>query len=70
MNLRTQLAAVDSKIKVIEIVPPSVETALHRDRKDPDGKSLLAFSASYLMIVRQQESAWQQDCFERPRIYQ
>ena len=35
-NLRTQLAAAGSKIKVVEIVPPSVETALHRDRTDPD----------------------------------
>lgn len=35
-NLRTQLAQADSKIKVVEIVPPQVESDLHRDRKDPD----------------------------------
>lgn len=36
MNLRTQLGQADSKIKVVEIVPPSVETDLHRERKNPD----------------------------------
>jgi short-subunit dehydrogenase involved in D-alanine esterification of teichoic acids len=36
MNLRSQLRQAGSKIKVVEIVPPTVETALHRDRKDPD----------------------------------
>jgi short-subunit dehydrogenase involved in D-alanine esterification of teichoic acids len=36
MNLRSQLREAGSKIKVVEIVPPSVETALHRERKDPD----------------------------------
>ena len=36
MNLRTQLRDAGSKIKVVEIVPPTVETALHRERKDPD----------------------------------
>jgi len=34
MNLRTQLK--DSKIKVVEIVPPTVATDLHRERSDPD----------------------------------
>jgi short-subunit dehydrogenase involved in D-alanine esterification of teichoic acids len=36
MNLRTQLMQAGSKIKVVEIAPPTVETALHRERKDPD----------------------------------
>ena len=36
MNLRTQLRQAGSKIKVVEIAPPTVETALHRERKDPD----------------------------------
>lgn len=36
MNMRTQLRDAGSKIKVVEIVPPTVETALHRERKDPD----------------------------------
>lgn len=34
MNLRTQLK--DTKVRVVEIVPPSVGTDLHRDREDPD----------------------------------
>jgi len=34
MNLRTQLK--DSKVKVVEIVPPTVATDLHRERSDPD----------------------------------
>jgi len=34
MNLRTQLK--DTKVRVVEIVPPSVGTDLHRDRTDPD----------------------------------
>ena len=36
VNLRTQLAKAGSKIKIVEIVPPTVETDLHRDRVDPD----------------------------------
>jgi len=34
MNLRTQLK--DSNVKVVEIVPPTVATDLHRERSDPD----------------------------------
>lgn len=34
MNLRSQLK--DSNIKVVEIVPPTVATDLHRERSDPD----------------------------------
>ena len=34
MNLRTQLK--ETKVKVVEIVPPTVGTNLHRDRSDPD----------------------------------
>lgn len=36
MNLRTQLAQANSKTKVVEIVPPAVETDLHRQRENPD----------------------------------
>lgn len=36
MNLRSQLRIAGSKIKVVEIVPPTVETALHRERLNPD----------------------------------
>jgi short-subunit dehydrogenase involved in D-alanine esterification of teichoic acids len=36
-NLRTQLKqAGKDKIRVVEIIPPAVETDLHRERKDPD----------------------------------
>lgn len=34
MNLRTQLK--DTKVRVVEIVPPTVATDLHRERADPD----------------------------------
>jgi short-subunit dehydrogenase involved in D-alanine esterification of teichoic acids len=34
INLRKQLASTN--VNVVEIVPPTVGTALHRDRKDPD----------------------------------
>ncbi|MCJ1238201.1 hypothetical protein MMC14_006190 [Varicellaria rhodocarpa] len=38
MNLRTQLARDQSSvhIRVVEIVPPTVATDLHRERSDPD----------------------------------
>ena len=36
VNLRTQLDKAGSKIRVVEIAPPSVETDLHRERQDPD----------------------------------
>ncbi|KAK3323329.1 short-chain dehydrogenase [Cercophora scortea] len=36
MNLRTQLRQGGTKIRVVEIAPPSVGTDLHRDREDPD----------------------------------
>lgn len=37
MNLRTQLnKAEGNNIKVVEIVPPTVETELHRERENPD----------------------------------
>ncbi len=49
-NLRTQLAAVDSKIKVVEIVPPTVETALHRDRKNPDDNKKAQGNESALSV--------------------
>jgi short-subunit dehydrogenase involved in D-alanine esterification of teichoic acids len=37
-NMRTQYAK-SGKIKVVEIAPPSVTTALHRDRTDPNDNS-------------------------------
>ena len=35
-NIRTQLQRVRSQVRVIEIVPPTVETDLHRERKTLD----------------------------------
>ncbi|KAI9150341.1 putative oxidoreductase DltE 3 [Paramyrothecium foliicola] len=36
MNLRTQLQQGGSKIRVVEIAPPTVATDLHRERAHPD----------------------------------
>ncbi|EGX90128.1 short-chain dehydrogenases/reductase, putative [Cordyceps militaris CM01] len=36
MNLRTQLRQGGSRVRVVEIAPPTVGTDLHRDRADPD----------------------------------
>lgn len=36
MNLRSQLKAQGSKVRVVEIAPPQVETDLHRERENPD----------------------------------
>ncbi|KAF6797628.1 short-chain dehydrogenase [Colletotrichum sojae] len=36
MNLRTQLANAGSRVRVVEIAPPTVATDLHRERTDPD----------------------------------
>jgi short-subunit dehydrogenase involved in D-alanine esterification of teichoic acids len=50
MNLRTQLRQGGSKIKVVEIVPPTVETALHRDRKNPDDNKKSQGNAAALSV--------------------
>ncbi|KZL83376.1 short-chain dehydrogenase [Colletotrichum incanum] len=36
MNLRTQLKNGGSKVRVVEIAPPTVATDLHRERSDPN----------------------------------
>jgi short-subunit dehydrogenase involved in D-alanine esterification of teichoic acids len=36
MNLRTQLSKDRTAVRVVEIVPPSVGTDLHRERENPD----------------------------------
>lgn len=36
MNLRSQLAKDRTDVRVVEILPPSVGTDLHREREDPD----------------------------------
>lgn len=35
-NMRTQLVKNQAKVKVVEIVPPTVATDLHRERTNPD----------------------------------
>ena len=50
MTLRTQLAQAGSKGRVSEIVPPSVETDLHRERKDPDDNKRAKGAQSSLTI--------------------
>ena len=64
MNLRTQLRDAGSKIKVVEIVPPTVETALHRERKDPDDNKKTHGNASALGVaefMKQVEEGWHSD---------
>lgn len=36
MNLRSQLARDRTDVRVVEIIPPSVGTDLHRERENPD----------------------------------
>lgn len=61
MNLRTQLK--DSKVKVVEIVPPTVATDLHRERSDPDdnkkekNKSALSVDEFMEFVAK----GWEQD---------
>jgi short-subunit dehydrogenase involved in D-alanine esterification of teichoic acids len=64
MNLRTQLRQAGSKIKVVEIVPPTVETALHRERKDPDDNKKAHGNASALSVseyMDQVMEGWKND---------
>ncbi|WWC90934.1 uncharacterized protein L201_005872 [Kwoniella dendrophila CBS 6074] len=35
-NIRQQLEKDESKLKIVEVVPPQVESDLHRDRTNPD----------------------------------
>jgi short-subunit dehydrogenase involved in D-alanine esterification of teichoic acids len=64
MNLRSQLQQAGSKIKVVEIVPPTVETALHRERKDPDDNKKIHGNTSALSVqefMTQIVEGWQSD---------
>jgi short-subunit dehydrogenase involved in D-alanine esterification of teichoic acids len=64
MNLRTQLRQAGSKIKVVEIVPPTVETALHRERKDPDDNKKVHGNSSALSVaefIEQIQEGWHND---------
>lgn len=61
VNLRTQLEQAGSKIKVVEIAPPQVETDLHRDRTDPDDnkKSSGANAMSVEEFMEDVRKAWE-----------
>ena len=64
MNLRTQLRAAGSKIRVVEIVPPTVETALHRERKNPDDNKKAHGNAAALSVpefMEQIVDGWKKD---------
>jgi len=63
MNLRSQLRQAGSKIKVVEIVPPTVETALHRERKDPNDnrKDHNASALSTTEFMEQVMEGWKND---------
>lgn len=64
MNLRTQLRQAGSKIKVVEIAPPTVETALHRERKDPDDNKKEHGNKGALSVeefMEQIVEAWKED---------
>ena len=64
MNLRSQLRDAGSKIKVVEIVPPTVETALHRERKDPDDNKKTHGNAAALSVaefMEQIQDGWLND---------
>ncbi|KKY19750.1 putative short-chain dehydrogenase [Phaeomoniella chlamydospora] len=62
-NLRTQLSQADSKIKVVEIAPPSVETDLHRERVDPDDnkKSKGASALSVEEFMEEVKRGWEEN---------
>jgi short-subunit dehydrogenase involved in D-alanine esterification of teichoic acids len=64
MNLRSQLHQAGSKIKVVEIVPPTVETGLHRERKDPDDNKKARGNKSALSVsefMEQIQEGWNND---------
>jgi len=64
MNLRSQLRQAGSKIKVVEIVPPTVETGLHRERKNPDDNKKSGGNSSALSVpefMKQVQEGWQND---------
>ena len=64
MNLRTQLRQAGSKIKVVEIVPPTVETGLHRERKDPNDNKKASGNKVALSVtefMEQIEKGWKSD---------
>ena len=61
VNLRTQLARADSKIKVVEIVPPLVETDLHRDRLDRGDSRRAVRALSVEDFMKETVEGWEGD---------
>ena len=66
VNLRTQLQQRQNQnnIKVIEIVPPTVETDLHRERKDPNDNKRSGGNASAVSVadfIAGVEKGWEED---------
>ncbi|CZT18515.1 related to oxidoreductase [Ramularia collo-cygni] len=67
MNLRTQLSKTTAeggnRIKVVEIVPPTVETELHRERENPDDNKKEANAAALSIgeFMRDVKHGWEQD---------
>lgn len=63
MNLRSQLEQAGDKIKVVEIVPPSVGTDLHREREDPDDnkKHKNASALTVEEFMEELKKGWQED---------
>ena len=61
LNLRTQYEK-SGKIKVVEIAPPTVSTALHRDRTDPSDNSKAKNKAAMSVdeFIKEVEEGWQQ----------
>ena len=63
MSLRAQLDKQGKNIRVVEIAPPQVETALHRDRTDPDDnkKSKGASALSIEEFMEEVVKGWEED---------
>jgi short-subunit dehydrogenase involved in D-alanine esterification of teichoic acids len=64
LNLRTELANSQQRIKVVEIAPPSVETDLHRERKDPDDNKRAAGNKIAMTVpefMAEVEQGWKED---------
>jgi short-subunit dehydrogenase involved in D-alanine esterification of teichoic acids len=61
LNLRTQYEK-SGKIKVVEIAPPTVSTALHRDRTDPSDNSKEKNQAAMSVdeFIKEVEQGWEQ----------
>ena len=64
MNMRTQLQNSNQKIKIVEIAPPTVETDLHRERKDPNDNKQSSGNKSAMSVqdfMKEVEQGWEQN---------